>query len=322
MIWKFKPVVKHTIWGGDRLGEIAPVSGIAPGETTGELWVLSDVPGSESRVAGGPDEGLTPGALTAKYGTRFLREGNVGKYDRQFPLLVKIIDAARDLSVQVHPDDAYARSKGEPYGKSEMWYVMSAAPDARLACGLCRPLALADFHRLAEDGGIERELRFFTVKPGEVFEIPARRIHALGRGCVVAEIQQSSNTTYRIYDYKRKDAEGHERQLHLADAEKVSDLEDVDCRPRQYDADGRDEMIADMPQFEVRLLTPGAELMERHLDGRSFRLFMPVSGRGVLKGADREMPLEVGECVVISADEPRCVLSGSEDFKLLESFVK
>ena len=178
-MYKFKPILKTLVWGT-------------------ENWVLSGVPGSESVVAEGPAEGKT---LSEVYGG-------------EFPLLIKFIDAHQDLSIQVHPDDALAAERHHCKGKTEMWYIIGASEGAHLYSGLAKAVTQEEYARRVEDGTITDVLADHKVAPGDVYFIPAGRIHAICGGCYLAEIQETSDITYRIYDYKRPGLDGKPRQLH------------------------------------------------------------------------------------------------------------
>ena len=187
-MYKFTPILKTLVWGT-------------------ESWVLSGVPGSESVVAEGPEAGKKITEL----------------YPGQFPLLIKFIDAKRDLSIQVHPDNELAAKRHGCSGKSEMWYVIGAEPGAKLISGLKEPITPDDYVRLVEQDRITDVLAEHTVAPGDVFFLPAGRIHAIGGGCYLAEIQQTSDITYRIYDYNRPGLDGKPRQLHTQEAKDAID---------------------------------------------------------------------------------------------------
>ena len=231
-MWTFLPILKSTIWGGD---SIAPFKGIKTDKTAiGESWEISGVEGDESVVAAGPDKDMTLTALIDKYGEKLLGKKNFQRFGNRFPLLVKIIDAAQDLSVQVHPDDDMARRLGQANGKTEMWYVLKAKKDARLALGFTRAIGREEFRPLVESGEIENVLRFIPVRKGEAYFIPGRTVHAIGKGMMVAEIQQTSDVTYRLYDYRRKGPDGKERQLHIDLAEEASDLGFTDGKAQVF----------------------------------------------------------------------------------------
>lgn len=231
-MWIFNPILKSTIWGGER---IATYKGIATDlEKVGESWELSGVEGDESVVAEGIDAGMTLPALIDRYGASLMGHRNYEKFGNRFPLLIKFIDAREDLSVQVHPDDAMSQKYGMPNGKTEMWFVLDAAEGARLANGFKNPVDPADYETLVKSGEIENVLNFVEIKPGDTYFIPAGRVHAIGKGAFVAEIQQTSDATYRLYDYHRKDKNGNERELHTELAKEAVNFNDTDGNPVDY----------------------------------------------------------------------------------------
>ena len=207
----------HTIvWGGHSL---KPLKGLPQdSETIGESWEVSAVPGSKSVVKNGPLAGRDLADITAEYGELLLGKAVAAKYGDQFPILIKFIDAAKDLSIQVHPDDALAKARHNCFGKTEMWYVMKTESGASLYSGFKQHISKDEYAKRIADGTICDVLQKHEVKSGDVFFIPAGRVHAICGGIMVAEIQQSSNITYRIFDYNRMGLDGKPRQLHTEEA--------------------------------------------------------------------------------------------------------
>ncbi len=181
-ILKFNPIFKPTLWGS-------------------ETWVVSAVKGSESVVINGANKGLTLPEIAQQYGTDFLGKKNAEKFGTEFPLLIKFIDARQDLSIQVHPDDALSAKRHGKKGKNEMWYVIDADRGSQLIAGFRQKIELVDYAQKVADGSIEDDLNKVSVNEGDCFYIPAGRVHGIGAGMVIAEIQQTSDVTYRIYDY-------------------------------------------------------------------------------------------------------------------------
>lgn len=198
----FKPILKSIIWGGS---DICPFKGITPvQEGIGESWELSHVEGNYSIVDNGALEGKTLDELIRTYGKQLLGEKVVEQFGSTFPLLIKFIDARDDLSIQVHPDDELAKKRHNSFGKTEMWYVINATKGAGLYSGFSKQIDADEYVKRVEDNTIMDVLQRYEVNPGDVFFLPAGRVHAIGAGCFIAEIQQTSNITYRIYDYDRK----------------------------------------------------------------------------------------------------------------------
>ena len=213
------PTCKDYIWGGQRLktdfgiqSDLNPLS---------EAWVLSCHPDGPSVLADGPDKGMTLRAWLDKAGKEAL--GTACEPFEDFPMLIKLIDAKKDLSIQVHPSDAYALEHEGQYGKTEMWVVLDAEPGASLYYGFDREVSLEEFSSRVSDGTLTEVLRKVPVKPGDVFFIPSGTLHAIGAGLVIAEIQQNSNVTYRVFDYGRLGADGKPRALHVEKALAVTD---------------------------------------------------------------------------------------------------
>ena len=212
-ILKLAPACKDYLWGGTKL--ITDYGKRYDGARLAETWDLSGHPDGPSVLASGPDAGKTLAEYLAAH------PGALGEHGRKFaelPVLIKLIDAAKDLSIQVHPDDAYARAHEGQNGKTEMWYVLSAAPDAFLYCGFSRDISRDELKRRIADNTLPEVLRRVNVKAGDTVFIPAGTIHAICRGIVVAEVQQSSNVTYRVCDYGRLGPDGKPRALHIAQA--------------------------------------------------------------------------------------------------------
>ena len=226
-MWKFKPILKQSVWGGNRIAAfkshvsteaMATVNQEVSKPYIGETYEISGMPGEVSIVDGGPQDGLSLNDLITQYGESLLGSKNWQRTGEHFPLLVKFLDARQDLSIQVHPDDKTAATFNLPNGKSEFWYTVFAEPQARLCVGFKNIMTKGEYVKAVEDGSIEDKLNYMPVKQGDVFYLPAGTIHALCKGCMVLEIQQPSDTTFRIYDYKRRDLDGNLRQLHTEQA--------------------------------------------------------------------------------------------------------
>lgn len=330
-MWKFRPILKETIWGGEK---IVPFKHIESDlHKVGESWEVSGIKGSESAVAEGPDKGLTLTELIKKYKGDLVGERTYKQCGDRFPLLIKIIDACQDLSVQVHPDDALAQELGMENGKTEMWYVIDAKPGAKLACGFNRKVEAAEYEQLVESGDIEKTLRYVPVRKGDTFFIPAGRVHAIGAGIVVGEIQQTSDATYRLYDYHRKDAQGRERELHTALAKRAIRFDDTDGDKVQYSP--REDIPVNLvkcPYFTTNLLKLDAPVMRDYSELDSFVVVMATEGEAELEctsmlSTDPEHPLQVtlplhaGETALISARALGLTITPKGHFTALESMV-
>lgn len=327
-MWKFEPILKETLWGGKR---IAPFKGIeSDSDCVGESWELSGIAGSESIVADGPEKGMSLSELLEKFGAAILGERNYTRFGTRFPLLIKFIDAREDLSVQVHPDDAMAQRLGQSNGKTEMWYVVDAAPGAKLANGFREPVNPDDYERLVESGDIEKVLNFIPIKPGDVYFIPAGRVHSIGAGAFVAEIQQTSDATYRIYDYHRKDANGNERELHTALAKEAIDFNDTHGAPVNY-IPRRDipVNVVKCPFFTTNVMDLDEEVMRDYSELDSFVVLIVTEGEGTLHcGADAVadkptvMDVKRGDTILVSASaKGLTIIPAKKGLKLLETYV-
>ena len=289
-MYRFSPIVKTLVWGT-------------------ESWVLSGVPGQESVVSEGPQAGRKVTDL----------------FPGPFPLLVKFIRSERDTSVQVHPDDALAAARHGASGKTEMWYVAGASEGAKLLCGLKAPLTPESFDRLVAADRITEVLAEHSVAPGDVFFLPPGRIHAIGGGCLLVEVQQASDITYRIYDYRRPGLDGKPRPLHLEQAREAIDYTvypeyKLRYEPRQ---DAPVELVA-CPFFSTTLydLTRRAEIGPRHSgpapESPAFLALVGLAGEGVVRTAADETVLRPGEAVLIPAPEGMAsVLPGDGGLRLL-----
>lgn len=265
---RLTPYLSERIWGGDRLrgyGKNVKDADI------GESWELSFIPGCESTVAGRP---VSEVYAKASWGTR------AASFDR-FPVLTKFIDARDNLSVQVHPDDAYALREENSYGKTEMWIVLEAEEGAGLYLGFDRPIAAEEVRRYAEEGTLETYLSFRPVKPGDIFFIPAGTVHAIGRGVLLYEIQQNSDLTYRLYDYHRRDKEGRLRELHVDKALRVSDL--VPYVPPIFSNDDP-SVVGDCSYFTTRICKLNGANKTFFVDETSFLMLTVLDGEGSVDG--------------------------------------
>ena len=231
-ILKFKPLLKSTIWGGSK---IVPFKNLSSEQTNvGESWEVSGVKDNESVVAQGKYEGRNINQLVEELKEKLVGKENYERFGNTFPLLVKFIDAQQDLSIQVHPDDETAHRQGKPMGKTEMWYALDSDADATLRVGLKKTITPETYKTMVEDGTIVDALAQYNLKADDCFFIPAGRIHAICKGSFVAEIQQTSDVTYRIYDYKRRDKDGNYRQLHTEEAAEAIDYTVLDDYRTQY----------------------------------------------------------------------------------------
>ena len=315
---KFLPLYKNVIWGGNRLKEYG--FNYDPLPNCGELWVLSSVEGHESVVANGFLADNTLNEAIEIYMGDLVGDKVFNRFGTEFPLLFKVIDAAQDLSIQVHPDDALAQRRGMPCGKTEMWYVMQADPGARLVSGFRRDTSPQEYSDALQAGHLEDLLHSEQPAPGDVYFIPAGRVHALGRGLMVAEIQQSSDCTYRIYDYNRVDSNGRRRQLHTAEAMDAIDFSAVHghASNRYHAALNQTTTVVHCPYFTTRIIPFDRPVRKSLEDVDSFVVYFCVEGLAAVKSLETIVPLHAGECVLVPAVADSVELFSEGPAKLLE----
>lgn len=301
-IYKFSPLYKTTLWGGDRIADYKNEN--ISESRVGESWEISAVPENETVVTAGEDAGLTLSTLCRKYGAGLLGHHCIATFGLTFPLLIKIIDAREDLSVQVHPDDCLAGKRHGCPGKTEMWYVVKVADGASIYSGFHRSLAPGRLAGAVACGEFKDYLARYASRPGDSFFIPAGRVHSIGAGNLLIEIQQSSDVTYRIDDFGRIGADGHPRELHLDQARDAINYSVGDSAPDHPRVrDGEATALVDCPYFttDLLLLTPGEESVMPMDD--SFRVVICVEGEVTLEVGDREsVELRRGHSALVAAD--------------------
>ena len=319
---KFEPIFKTLVWGGEK---IAPYKGIETEQKhIGESWELSGVAGNESVVAEGPLKGKTIAELVKEYKGELVGEHVYANTGDEFPLLIKFIDALTDLSIQVHPNDELAavRHNGSK-GKTEMWYVVDAAPGAHLLTGLTEKITPEQYAAKVADGTITDVLARYDVHPGDVFFLPAGRIHAICGGCFIAEIQQTSNITYRIYDYGRLGLDGKPREVHTELAKDAIDYTVYPDYRTHYSPEQDEEQEVVSCQYFTTSIYDLTLPYAKDLSGiDSFMVVMCLSGSGTLEVDGAEVSVRQGETVLIpaTADDICFVPDGS--MKVLTSYIR
>lgn len=302
---KLKPVFKDYLWGGTKLRDIYGKK--CDYDVIAESWELSAHPDGSSIVASGRHEGMQFDKYLDTVGKEVL--GWKCNPLQHFPLLVKFIDAKGDLSVQVHPDDDYALEKENQYGKNEMWYVMDVEPGAGLYVGFNRHVTKEEVMDWIVNGTIMEVLNFFPTKPGDVFFIPAGTVHAIGAGNLICEIQQSSNCTYRLYDYNRKDKYGNPRQLHLEKALDVLNCQKYDPMEFLEKSESAGRTLSRCKYFEAVIYEIDGE-KKIPLYGDRFSSVICISGSGTLSVGSTSMEITAGESVFIPAMNDLLTISG------------
>ena len=316
---KFEPVLKQTLWGGD---EIIPFKHMHTRlENVGESWEISGVHGSETLVANGPYKGYQLNDLVDLLKEKLVGKENYERFGAEFPLLIKFIDARQDLSIQVHPNDEIAHRQGKERGKTEMWYIMDSAPEAKLYCGLKRQITPDEYKQMVEKDTICDALAQYEVKEGDVFFLPAGRIHAIGSGCFLAEIQQTSDVTYRIYDYKRKDKNGNYRELHTQQAaESINYQVEKNYRTEYVAQQNRGVSLVRCPHFNTAVYDLDEPMTIDYSELDSFVILIGMKGEGTIKDNEgNETSLKAGETILIPATTETIKMEGT--IKFLETYV-
>lgn len=313
---KFVPVYKDYIWGGrnlERLGRVLPEGIVA------ESWEISSHLHGISIVANGPLAGNSLPELLNNFGPEIIGTKLPKSYIRQFPLLIKLIDANQQLSVQVHPDDEYAATHEGGYGKNEMWYILSAEPGASIIYDLVPGTTRETLAAAIGEGRIENNLKTVPVVAGDVFNIPAGMVHGLGAGIIVAEIQQSSDLTYRLYDYNRIDAQGNKRPLHIEQALEVIDYKSAGQRGKlagtiKQNQPGflRKELITNR-YFEVDICELDGEVVQ-NTDGQRFFSYTFLEGAGKINYLGGSVGFKAAESILVPAAIGDYTIEGKAKF--------
>ena len=294
------PAFKDYLWGGTRLKEeFGKKSDL---DIVAESWELSTHKDGQSVVASGEFAGMTLGEFVEK-NPSVLGE-NCKKFEF-FPILIKFIDAKDNLSIQVHPDDEYALKNTGGYGKTEMWYILDCEEGASLYYGFKEEITKEQFKASIEDNTLLDYLNKVEVKKGDVYFIEAGTVHAIGKGIVICEIQQNSNTTYRVYDYDRRDAQGNARELHVEKALEVS----VTKPPMEYKQEN-ENLLAKCKYFTVEKADVDGE-MEFAIDETSFKSVIVTDGEGTLALGDCEMQIKKGDSIFIPAQNGKFTVKGN-----------
>ncbi|WP_028911346.1 type I phosphomannose isomerase catalytic subunit [Prevotella sp. MA2016] len=317
-MYKFEPLLKQTLWGGDKIIPFKHLNDKL--ENVGESWEISGVKDNETIVSEGPQKGKSLNELVREQKGKLVGEANYERFGDEFPLLIKFIDARQDLSIQVHPTDEIAHRQGKSRGKTEMWYALESAPGAQLYNGLKKQITPDEYKQMVENDTITDALARYEVNEGDVFFIPAGRIHAIGAGCFVAEIQQTSDVTYRIYDFKRKDKNGNYRELHTELAAESIDYTVLPNYRAEYERTKNEGIqVATCPYFTTAVydLTEPMTLDYSELD--SFVILIAVKGEGTITANGEETTFRMGDTILLPATTGEVKVSG--EVKFLETFV-
>ena len=313
--YKFNPLLKSTLWGGDKIIPFKQLS--LQQQQVGESWELSGVPGNETTIAG---DGRSLNQLVAQLREQLVGRANYRRFGNEFPLLVKFIDARQDLSIQVHPTDEIAHRQGKPRGKTEMWYVMASDPGAKLFNGLKQQITPEQYKQMVADDTICDALAQYPVSEGDCFFIPAGRIHAIGAGCFLAEIQQTSDVTYRIYDFNRRDKDGNLRQLHTREAAESIDYTVLpDYRQCYTPRKNEGQLLVECPYFNTAVYDLDEPMQIDYSELDSFVILIGLKGEATLTIDDEQATLRQGETILLPATVRHVHTEGN--IKFLETYV-
>ncbi|WP_140487559.1 type I phosphomannose isomerase catalytic subunit [Flavobacterium sp. GSA192] len=313
---QFQPILKERIWGGEKLKTV--LNKAIESATTGESWELSTVEGDVSIVANGVLKGKSLLEVIDEAPNEILGTAVYQKFGKQFPLLFKYLDAREDLSIQVHPNDALAKERHNSFGKTEMWYIMQADDDARIIVGFKEKSNANEYVENLENKSLLSILDDVKVKSGDVFFLETGTVHAIGAGLVVAEIQQTSDITYRIYDFDRVDAQGNGRELHIDQALDAINYDKVDTYKEYTKEVNQSNVVVDCPYFTTNFVPLDGEVAVEK-PGESFTVYMCVEGSFELDYNGVKYSYKKGDTVLIPAAIKTFVLSGKAS--ILEIYI-
>ncbi|MEN8224367.1 MAG: type I phosphomannose isomerase catalytic subunit [Bacteroidota bacterium] len=316
---KFKPIFKDKIWGGEKIKTVMGMD-FAPLPNCGEAWMLSGVAGNPSLVTNGFLAENELNELLEVYMYDLVGDAVYEKYGNEFPVLIKMIDANDWLSIQVHPDDELAAKRKIGRGKTEMWYVVGADEGSQLISGFNMKMDKETYMQHLHDKSLSRIMNYERVKQGDVFFMPAGRVHALGPGILLAEIQETSDTTYRIYDWDRTDDEGNSRDLHTEDAMDAIDFEVHNKYKTDYKK-GNDKTvnIASSEHFTTNLISLEKHALEKDYSSLdSFVALLCTKGKAILQCEEERYNIDSGELILIPAIMESILISPTKKTELLE----
>ena len=316
---KFNPLLVQTLWGGEK---IIPFKHLNSDLTqVGESWEISGVKGNETVVSEGEFKGKKLNELVDELKGKLVGEANYKRFGNDFPLLIKFIDARQELSIQVHPTDELAQKRGKLRGKTEMWYIMDSDENAKLRAGMKEKITPEQYKQMVENDTITDAIAEYKVKEGDCFFLPAGRIHSIGTGCFLAEIQQTSDVTYRIYDFKRKDKDGNYRELHTEEAAECIDY-NVEPNYRTEYTPVKNEGVAlvECPYFTTAVYDLNEPMTLDYSELDSFVILIGLKGSGeITDNEGNTTTLCEGETILIPATTSEVKVTGN--IKFLETYV-
>ena len=314
---KFEPILKEKVWGGNKLKSLFNKKTIS--NKTGESWEISDLENNTSVVSNGVFKGKSLQWLLEQYKEELVGKKVFENFGLKFPLLIKYIDAAENLSIQLHPNDKIAKEKHNSFGKTEMWYIMQADKDAELILGFKEPISKSRYVELVERNELPGSLNKIKVKVGDAFIIPPGLVHAIGKGVVLAEIQQTSDVTYRIYDWDRKAETGEKRELHTEMALEAIQLSNKNGHKIDYTiSTNSTSNIISTNYFKTNIVAVEGEISKNYTEKDCFLVLMGVEGESFvsLENGKPEI-LKQGETLLIPASVDKIKIN-STGAKILE----
>lgn len=318
-MYKFQSIYKSTLWGGNKIASMKQVSGMS--EPIGESWEISGVEGCLSVVAEGKEAGLTLPQLINSHREKLLGKKNYERFRTRFPLLIKLIDARQDLSIQVHPTDELARRNGFDCGKTEMWVLMESDKDATIRVGFNQTITPEEYRQRVENHTICDVIANYQVKAGDCFFLPAGRIHSIGAGCMLAEIQQTSDVTYRIYDFNRRDKAGQLRPLHTEQAAECIDYHVLPDYQTHYTlAPGTKTQLVACPYFTTSILQTSGQTHLDYSSLDSFVILIVLKGTGLIsEDGGNPVPVSMGQTLLLPATTQHVDLQGN--LEVVETYI-
>jgi mannose-6-phosphate isomerase len=313
---KFEPILKERLWGGTKLKDV--LGKTIENDITGESWELSGVKGDISIVSNGPFSGTSLQEIIDKWPEELLGKGVVERFGKEFPILIKFIDAKQDLSIQLHPNDALAKERHNSFGKTEMWYVMDADKGADLIVGFNKNVTKEEYSQSLEKDTLLDLLNYESVKEGDTFFINTGKIHAIGAGVLLAEIQQTSDVTYRVFDFNRQDKNGNLRELHTELALDAMDyFKKDDFKVAYNDQPNAVNEMVDCPYFKTTFINLTQNFNQDISKRDSFTIYMCVDGSAKISSDTGSVMIQKGETVLIPASSKTISIDTTEA-KLLE----
>lgn len=318
---KFKTIFKDKIWGGEKIKTFLRKD-FSPLPNCGETWEISGVKSDVSVIANGPLHGISLADLLSDEKANLVGKKVYERFGNEFPLLVKFIDANDDLSIQVHPDDELAKKRHNSFGKTEMWYVIQADEGASLISGFNQEVDEAKYLEKFNSGKLSDILNKEVAEADDVFFLPAGRVHTIGKGLLIAEIQQTSDITYRIYDFDRVDDKGNKRELHVEEALAAIDYQFYDDYKTTYQSQKNEVVeLVTCEYFTTNVLDFTQNITKDYANLDSFVIHVCLEGSYILKYGIEELPVNMGDCILLPATTHKVELVTNNGFKILESYI-